>query len=414
MTSGQDRRCRFCAAPLDHVLVDLGRTALANRNLRPDEVGNEQTYPLVARVCDSCWLVQVDDSVPPDAIFSDYDYFSAMSDSWVAHASAYTHTMIERFGLGSQSRVVEVASNDGYLLQHFVDAGIPVLGIEPAANVAETARAKNVPTEIAFFGVESAKALAARGVAADLTAANNVLAHVPAMNDFVSGFTTILKPQGVATFEFPHVLNLIERLQFDTIYHEHFSYLSLLMTERLFEANGLRIFDVEELPTHGGSLRIYACKTDAAHALTSRVVALRAREKAANLHALRGYEGFAPRVALARKAFKAFLAKAKAENRKVAAYGAAAKGNTFLSFCGVTPNDIIEVYDRNSVKQDKLLPGTHIPIVHPDRMTSTRPDYLIVLPWNLITEVRYTMRHLGEWNGRFVTAIPFVQTWSAN
>lgn len=414
MTTTQPvRRCRFCGAPLDHVFVDLGCTALANRNLLPADIASEQTYPLIARVCGACYLVQVDDSVPPDSLFSDYDYFSSVSDSWVAHAGVYAAEMIDRFSLGPRSLVVEVASNDGYLLRHFVKAGIPVLGIEPAANVAETARAQNIPTEVAFFGAALAKGLVERGLQADLTAANNVLAHVPAIGDFVSGFATILKPQGVATFEFPHVLNLIERLQFDTIYHEHFSYLSLLTTERVFGANGLRVFDVEKIPTHGGSLRIFACREDAGHQTTPRVVALREREHEAGLDGHRGYEGFAERVEEVKQGFKTFLAEAKAHDRTVAAYGAAAKGNTFLNVCGATTDDIIEVYDRGTAKQGKTLPGTHIPIVEPERMRSTKPDYLVVLPWNLLDEVRQTMRHLGDWGGRFVVAIPRIQTFDA-
>ena len=401
--------CRFCHAPLDQVLVDLGSTPLANRNLRPGEEAAERSFPLIARVCDECHLVQVDDSVPPDAIFSDYDYFSSMSDGWVAHAKAYAAAMTARFGLGASSLVVEVASNDGYLLQHFVKAGIPVLGIEPAANVAAVAEKIGVPTEVAFFGAGTARELVARGLSADLTAANNVLAHVPAIADFASGFAILLKPQGVATFEFPHVLNLIEKLQFDTIYHEHFSYLSLLAVERVFEASGLRVFDVEEIPTHGGSLRIFACRSDAAHATTPAVAALRVRETAARLDARAGYEGYAEKVAAVKAGFLAFLAKAKAEGRKVAAYGAAAKGNTFLNFCGVGEGAIVEVYDRAASKQGKLLPGTHVPIVDPARMRETRPDYMIILPWNISHEVRTSMRHLGEWGGKFVVAVPDIR-----
>lgn len=408
------RPCRFCAAPLDHVLVDLGRTALANRNLRPGEEPSEQTYPLVARVCDRCFLIQVDAVVPPDAIFSDYDYFSAVSESWVAHAKRYVDMAIKRFNLGQQSLVLEVASNDGYLLQHMVQAGIPVLGIEPAANVAEAARARGVPTQCLFFGRKTAEALRSQGIAADLTIANNVLAHVPAIGDFAAGFAAILKPDGVATFEFPHVLNLIEQLQFDTIYHEHFSYLSLITVERIFSAAGLRVFDVEDLPTHGGSLRVYACRANASHAETPHVATLRQRERAAHLDSLAGYTGFAAQVETVKQSFRAFLAEAKGSGKHVAAYGAAAKGNTFLNVCGTTSGDIIEVYDRNVVKQGKLLPGTHIPIVPPDRMAATRPDYLLILPWNLAAEISGTMRHLGDWGGRFVTAVPRVSIFAAD
>ena len=407
------RPCRFCAAPLAHVLVDLGHMALANRNLRPGEEPSEQAYPLVARVCDRCFLVQVDEVVPPDAIFTDYDYFSAVSETWVAHAKRYVDMAIKRFDLGPQSLVLEVASNDGYLLQHVVQAGIPVLGVEPATNVAEAARARGVPTECLFFGRETAEALRSRGFAADLTIANNVLAHVPAIGDFAAGFAAILKPHGVSTFEFPHVLNLVEQLQFDTIYHEHFSYLSLIAVERVFATAGLRVFDVETLPTHGGSLRLYACLDDASHAETPRLAAMRQRERAAHLDSVAGYAGFAARVETVKQDFHAFLAEAKRTGKSVAGYGAAAKGNTFLNACGATQNDIIEVYDRNAVKQGKLLPGTHIPIVSPDRMAVTRPDYLVILPWNLAEEVASTMRHLGEWGGRFVTAVPRVKIFSA-
>jgi SAM-dependent methyltransferase len=407
------RQCRFCRAPLTHVLVDLGQTALANRNLRRDEIDREKRYPLIVRVCGHCFLVQVDDSVPPDAIFSDYDYFSSYSDSWVAHAASYAADMIVRFGVGPTSQVIEVASNDGYLLQHFVKAGIPVLGIEPAANVVEVARRKNVPTEVAFFGAETARGLVSRGIRADLTVANNVLAHVPAINDFVSGFADILKPEGVATFEFPHLLNLLERLQFDTIYHEHFSYLSLLTTERIFAANNLRVFDVEEIATHGGSLRLFVCRRDAAHETTSRVITLRQHEHEAGLDTIHGYEGFADKVEGVKRGFREFLAAAKAEGRSIAAYGAAAKGNTFLNVCGTTAADIVEVYDRSDAKQGKILPGTHIPIVDPARMQITKPDYLLVLPWNLLDEIKWAMSHLREWGGQFVVAIPRIQRFDA-
>ena len=412
-TPGGVPSCRFCATSLGQVFVDLGRTALANRNLRPEEVASEQLYPLVARVCEACFLVQVDESVPPDAIFSDYDYFSSMSDGWVAHAGAYARAMQGRFGLGAASQVVEVASNDGYLLQHFAAAGVPVLGIEPAANVAAAARARGVPTETAFFGRATAERLVARGVRADLMAANNVLAHVPAIGDFVAGFAMLLKPEGVATFEFPHLLNLIEQVQFDTIYHEHFSYLSLLTTERVFAANGLRVFDVEVLPTHGGSLRVFACRTGASHATEGRVEQLRERERGAGLDTPEGYQGFAEGVARVRADFLAFLSEVKSSGRRLAAYGAAAKGNTFLNVCGATRADLIEVYDRSPAKQGKLLPGTHVPIVDLERLRVTKPDYLLVLPWNLIDEVRSTMAELGEWGGTFVTAVPAMRFYSA-
>ncbi|MFO1102255.1 MAG: class I SAM-dependent methyltransferase [Methylocystis sp.] len=400
--------CRFCGAPLNHDFVDLGSTPLANSYVTEEEIarGLDRSFPLHARVCDACFLVQVDAPVSSEAIFSDYAYFSSYSDSWVAHARRYADAMIERFGLGPRSLVIEVASNDGYLLQHFIARGVPVLGVEPAANVAEAARARGVPTEVAFFGKETARKLAARGVAADLTAANNVLAHVPDIGDFVAGFAEILKPDGVATFEFPHVLNLIRELQFDTIYHEHFSYLSLVAVERVLAANGLVAFDVEELPTHGGSLRLYVCRKGASHAPTPRLEAARSAERAARLDAIEGYAGFAEKVEAVKASFLNFLARAKAEGKTVAAYGAAAKGNTFLNVCGVNANDIVCVYDRSAAKQGKLLPGSHIPIRAPETIGETRPDYLVILPWNLREEIMGQMADIRSWGGKFVTAVP--------
>jgi SAM-dependent methyltransferase len=400
--------CRFCGENLEHDLVDLGSTPLANSYVTQEDVARERdkAYPLHARVCSSCFLVQVDAPVSPKDIFSDYAYFSSYSDSWVEHARSFANAMIARFGLSGSSLVVEVASNDGYLLQHFVAAGIPVLGIEPAANVAETARAKNVPTEVAFFGVETAKRLAAQGVAADLTVANNVLAHVPDVGDFVAGFAIILKPEGVASFEFPHILNLIRELQFDTIYHEHFSYLSLVAVERILDACGLRAFDVEELSTHGGSLRLFVCHATARHETTDRLLALRAKEKSARLGELDGYLGFAEKVEGVKRSFLKFLARAKAEGKRVAAYGAAAKGNTFLNVCGVGSKDIVCVFDRSAAKQGRLLPGSHIPIRAPHEIRDVAPDYMVILPWNLRDEISRQMSVIGEWGGKLVTALP--------
>ncbi len=411
----QTPACRFCGAPLKHDFVNLGSTPLANSYVRADEIaqGLDRSFPLHARVCGACFLVQVDAPVSSEAIFSDYAYFSSYSDSWVAHARRYADAMIERFGLGPQSLVVEVASNDGYLLQHFMARGVPVLGVEPAANVAETARAKGVPTEVAFFGRETARKLAARGLAADLTAANNVLAHVPDIGDFVAGFAEILKPDGVATFEFPHVLNLIRELQFDTIYHEHFSYLSLVAVERVLAASGLVAFDVEELPTHGGSLRLFVCRKGAVHAPTPRLEAARSAERAASLDAIEGYAGFAEKVEAVKTSFLNFLARAKAEGKTVAAYGAAAKGNTFLNVCGVNANDIVCVYDRSAAKQGKFLPGSHIPIRAPESIGERRPDYLVILPWNLREEIVAQMAEIREWGGKFVTAVPETRVFDA-
>jgi len=406
MTDRPTPSCRFCNAPLGRVFVDLGLSPLANRNLRPDEVSRERKYPLVVRLCDACLLVQADDSVPPGDIFSDYDYFSSFSPGFVAHARRYCEAMKSRFNLGPQSFVVEVASNDGYLLKHFVDMGVRALGVEPAANVAEAARKVGVPTEVAFFGVETARTLAQKHGKADLTAANNVLAHAPDTRDFVAGFREILKPEGVSTFEFPHVMNLIDEVQFDTIYHEHFFYLSLVVSERLMASAGLRVFDVEEIPTHGGSLRLFVCHAAATHAPTERLEALRRKEAAHGLDRVEGYEGFAERVARSKSSFLEFVRTAKAEGKTIAAYGAAAKGNTFLNFCGVGNESIAAVYDMNPAKQGKLTPGTHIPIRAPSTIGDLRPDYLVILPWNIADEVRQSMAHVKEWGCRFVTAIP--------
>jgi SAM-dependent methyltransferase len=406
MTARPTPPCRFCGAPLERVFVDLGLSPLANRNLRPEEIAHEKKYPLVVRVCESCLLVQADDSAPPEDIFTDYDYFSSFSQGFVAHARRYCEAMRERFALGADSFVVEVASNDGYLLRHFVEMGVRALGVEPAANVAQAARASGVPTEVAFFGVETARALAARHGRADLTAANNVLAHAPDTRDFVGGFAEILKPQGVATFEFPHVMNLIDEAQFDTIYHEHFFYLSLVAVERIMASAGLRVFDVEEIPTHGGSLRLFVCHEAASHAPTPRLEALRGKERARGLDSVEGYAGFAARVAEAKASFLQFVGEAQAQGKTIAAYGAAAKGNTFLNYCGVGREAIAAIYDRNPAKQGKLAPGTHIPILPPEAIDDLRPDYLVILPWNIAEEVRRSMTHVESWGCRFVTAIP--------
>jgi SAM-dependent methyltransferase len=406
--------CRFCGTLLEHDFVDLGATPLANSYVTLADIaeGRDTAFPLHARVCPSCFLVQVDASVSPESIFSDYAYFSSYSDSWVEHARNYAKEMIDRFYLDRSSLVVEIASNDGYLLKHFVSSGIPVLGIEPAANVAEVARAKNVPTEIMFFGAKTAKELAGRGLAADLTAANNVLAHVPDIADFIAGFPLILKPEGVATFEFPHILNLIRDVQFDTIYHEHFSYLSLVSVERILAAAGLRAFDVEESPTHGGSLRLFVCNVSAGHAATDRLPRLREKEKGAKLHELAGYLGFSGKVEAVKRSFLEFLAQAKAEGKSVAAYGAAAKGNTFLNVCGVDSTDISCVFDRSPAKQGKYLPGSHIPIRTPEAARELAPDYLVILPWNLRDEISRSMAFIAGWGGKFVTALPSTRIFS--
>ncbi|MEW6016576.1 MAG: class I SAM-dependent methyltransferase [Pseudomonadota bacterium] len=401
--------CRFCRSPLTHTLVDLGLQPLANSNLTAAELaaGTERTYPLHARVCASCFLVQVDDPVAADEIFdSGYAYFSSYSASWVEHARRYSEAMIARFGLGPDSLVVEVASNDGYLLQHFKVAGVPVLGIEPTANTAQAAIDKGVPTEVMFFNGETGRELAARGVRADLMAANNVLAHVPDIGGFVAGFREVLKPEGVLTFEFPHFLNMLELVQFDTIYHEHFSYLSLLAVAQVLRANGLRAFDVELLPTHGGSLRLFCAHEASSHPETDALKTLRAREAAAGLHKLETYEGYAARVDAVRDSFLAFLRQAKADGKSVAAYGAAAKGNTFLNYAGVGADDLIAAFDANPHKQGRYLPGSHVPILAPERVAEVKPDYLLILPWNLKDEIMAQLAYIRAWGGRFVIASP--------
>jgi SAM-dependent methyltransferase len=404
--------CRFCRAPLTRTFLDLGEQPLANSYLTPEQLaaGNEPVFPLHTRVCDRCFLVQADHDVPAEAIFDEgYAYFSSFSPGWVEHARRYAEAMIERFGLGPESLVVEVASNDGYLLKHFLAKDVPVLGIEPTANTAEAARAIGVRTDVVFFNADTGRKLAARGDRADLMAANNVLAHVPDLNAFVGGFPHVLKPQGVLTFEFPHLLNLIELVQFDTIYHEHYSYLSLLAVEQVLGAHGLRVFDVEQLTTHGGSLRLFCCHRAAGHEETDGLRAVRAAETAAGLNRPETYDGFAARVEAVCVSFRAFLQAAKDDGQAVAAYGAAAKGNTFLNHCGVTRDDIVEVYDANPAKQDRYLPGSHVPIRAPDAVKATRPDYVVILPWNLKDEITRQLAFIRDWGGRFVVASPATQ-----
>ena len=401
--------CRFCRTPLVHTFLDLGRQPLANSYLTAGQLaaGTERAYPLHVRVCHKCFLVQADDAVPADAIFDDaYAYFSSYSTSWVAHAKAYAAAMTGRFGLGPESLVVEVASNDGYLLQHFVEMDIPVLGVEPTANTAQAAIARGVRTEVAFFGEATGRRIAARSGRADLMAANNVLAHVPDIGDFVAGFRELLKDEGVLTFEFPHLLNLIQKVQFDTIYHEHFSYLSLLAVEQVLRAKGLRPFDVERLPTHGGSLRLFCCHLGSGHEETGALAAQRDEEQAAGFGRIESYAGFAPRVEAVRDSFRAFLAAEKAAGRRVAAYGAAAKGNTFLNYCGTTSDDVVAVFDASLAKQGRFLPGSHLPILSPAAVAEIRPDDLIILPWNLKDEIIGQMAFIRDWGGRFVTASP--------
>jgi SAM-dependent methyltransferase len=401
--------CRFCRAPLVRTFLDLGQQPLANSYLTPAQLasGGEPVFPLHTRVCDRCFLVQADHDVPAEAIFDGaYAYFSSFSPGWVEHARRYAEAMIERFDLGPESLVVEVASNDGYLLKHFLARDIPVLGIEPTGNTAEAASAIGVRTEVVFFNAQTGQALAARGDRADLMAANNVLAHVPDLNEFVAGFRHVLKPEGVLTFEFPHLLNLIRKVQFDTIYHEHYSYLSLLAVEQVLAAHDLRAFDVELLPTHGGSLRLFCALRASGHSETDALRALRETEAQAGLDRPQTYDGFAPRVAAVRESFRGFLAQARSEGRTLAAYGAAAKGNTFLNYCGTTAADIVCAFDANPAKQGRYLPGSHIPILSPQAVAEVRPNYLLILPWNLTDEITRELAYIGDWGGRFVVASP--------
>lgn len=401
-------KCRFCQDDLTETLVDLGSMPLANSYLKhEDDMASEKSYPLHARVCGSCFLVQVEDAVPAEEIFSDYAYFSSYSDSWVAHAKKYCEKLTDRLDLSESSLVMEVASNDGYLLQHFVSRNIPVLGIEPAANVAKVAEAAGIKTEVAFFGAETANRLVSQGLKADLVAANNVMAHVPDINDFIEGFRIILKENGVFTIEFPHLLNLINKTQFDTIYHEHYSYLSLLTVEKILAAHGLKVFDVEELPTHGGSLRVFACHADSGRfEVQDGLTAVREKEQKAGLDDLAGYRGFTPKVEAVRRALLDFLHSEKSKGRKVAAYGAAAKGNTLLNYCKIDAGLIDFVVDRNPEKQDTFLPGSHIPVFSPEKVWQEKPDFLLILPWNLADEISSDMAAIKDWGGRFAVPVP--------
>jgi 2-polyprenyl-3-methyl-5-hydroxy-6-metoxy-1,4-benzoquinol methylase len=402
--------CRFCGASLRTTMVDLGMSPLANAYLTAEQLHQmEPFYPLRVYVCVHCWLVQLEAFTAPESIFTDYAYFSSYSDSWLQHAEAYVAMAMQRFGLNATSQVVEIASNDGYLLQYFVTQGIPVLGIEPAANVAAAAQQRGISTLVQFFGEGLAKQLVAHGTQADLIVGNNVLAHVPQLNDFVGGLKLLLKPHGVMTLEFPHLLRLIAEKQFDTIYHEHFSYFSLRTVCAVFAAHGLTLFDVEELPTHGGSLRIYARhREDTSHPVDPRVADLLTREEAAGLQCVETYLAFAEEVKATKRRCLAFFLQAKQQEKNLAGYGAPAKGNTLLNYLGVRTDFLDYTVDRSPHKQGHFLPGTHIPILHPDMITTTKPDYLVILPWNLQAEIRQQMAHIREWGGQFVTLIPDV------
>jgi hypothetical protein len=402
-------KCRHCQASLTLSLIDLGAAPPSNAYLNQQTLhAPEKHFPLRVLVCTECWLVQTEDYAGAGELFSsDYAYFSSFSTTWLKHAEKYVADMATRFGLDASSHIVEVAANDGYLLQYAKARGIPCLGIEPTTSTADAARAKGIEIIEEFFGVKLAQQLAAQGRQADLTAANNVLAHVPDVNDFVRGFAALLKPAGVSTFEFPHLLRLIAEHQFDTIYHEHYSYLSLTAAMRIFERNGLSVFDVEELPTHGGSLRVYAQHKEIGGYETSPNVAkLLDREMAAGMKSIEFYAGFQGKANRVKNDFLAFLIEAQRAHKTVVGYGAAAKGNTLMNYAGVRPDLLSYVVDRNPAKQDKFLPGCRLPIVAEERLKQTRPDYVVILPWNLRTEVVEQLAYIREWGGQFVTAVP--------
>jgi SAM-dependent methyltransferase len=405
--------CRSCGATLRHTFVNLGMSPLANSYVKPEQLNQtEPVYPLHAYVCAECFLVQLKSIAKPEDIFSDYAYFSSYSDTWVEHARAYTDAVTKRFGLNGKSWVVEIASNDGYLLQFFVAKGVAVLGIEPAANVAQAAIQKSIPTMVRFFGEDIARDLAMQGKQADLIIGNNVLAHVPDLNGFVRGMKFLLDKNGVITLEFPHLMRLMEENQFDTIYHEHFSYFSLVTIRKLFSRHGLKVFDVEELTTHGGSLRIYAGhEDDDLKPIGKRVDDLLSREEKAGLTYLEHYLAFGEQVKETKRKFLEFLIAAKREKKFVVGYGAPAKGNTLLNYCGVGSDLINYTVDRSPHKQGRFLPGTHIPIYSPDRIRETMPDYLLILPWNLKDEIMDQMKCIKQWNGRFVVPIPEVRLY---
>lgn len=402
--------CRLCDAELTRTFVDLGMSPLCESYLAKEQLDEaEKFYPLHVRLCDACLLVQIPAYVSGEHIFSDYAYFSSYSDSWVAHAKRYADAMIGRLGLTPDSLVTEVASNDGYLLQHFLARGIPVQGVEPAANVAEAARARGIPTEVQFLGAATGLQIAERNGQADLVAANNVFAHVPDIRGFAAGLRGLVKDTGLVTLEFPHLLRLIERRQYDTIYHEHFSYLSLLTSSRALATAGLRVVDVEELGTHGGSLRVYARPEAQAGEPSTRVKAVLGEEEAAGLHTVAGHEGFAAEVLKIKSDLLEFLLNAASEGRSVAGYGAPGKGNTLLNHCGIRSDLMAYTVDRSPVKQGMFLPGTHIPIYAPERLAETRPDYVLVLPWNLREEISGQLEYVRSWGGRLVFPIPALE-----
>ena len=403
------RLCRSCGHVLEHVFVDLGLSPISNALRRPDQAGDaEAFYPLRTFVCEACKLVQIQDVETREAHFhGDYSYFSSYSVSWLRHAEAYAAMMVDRFAIGPSSQVVEIASNDGYLLQYFKARGVPVLGVDPASNCAEAAeRERGVPTLTRFFGVDLARELVAENRGADLIVANNVLAHVPDLNDFVGGFATLLRHGGVITVEFPHLLQLIESNYFDTIYHEHYSYLSLLAVERLFARHGLEVFDLEELSTHGGSLRLFAAHRGEHPAASGRVTEFRRREAEAGLDRLSAYADFAAKVRATKRAFLSLLIGLKNAGASIVGYGAPAKGATLLNYCGVRSDFLDYTVDANPHKQGLLLPGAGVPVLAPQRIFETRPDYVLILPWNLKDEIMTQMKAIEAWGGRFILPLP--------
>jgi 2-polyprenyl-3-methyl-5-hydroxy-6-metoxy-1,4-benzoquinol methylase len=414
MELGRKSTCRFCGENLRHTFVDLGMSPLCESYLSIEQLNQmEPFYPLHVFVCDNCFLVQLEEFVSPEFIFTEYAYFSSYADTWLQHCKTYTQAVTERFQLGKDSLVVEVGSNDGYLLQYFIENNIPVLGIEPAKNVAKVALEKGIPTLVEFFGSKLALQLREQGKQADLIAGNNVLAQVPTLNDFVEGMKILLKPHGVITIEFPHLMCLMAENQFDTIYHEHFSYFSFITAEKIFAAHDLVLFDVEELSTHGGSLRIYARHvTDTVKSVTQRVTELRAKEINAGLDKIAHYSAFGEQVKETKRKLLGFLIEAKRAGKKIAGYGAPGKGNTMLNYCGVRTDFLDYTVDRNPYKHGKFLPGTHIPIFPPEKIKETRPDFVLILPWNFKDEIMHQIAYIREWGGQFVVAVPELKIFS--
>jgi len=408
------KECRFCKSELNRIMIDLGETPVSNSFLDKNQLRtNEKKYPLCAYVCKKCFLVQLEEYVSPENIFRDYAYFSSFSDTWLKHAKDYTSMITKRFHFNEDSQIIEIASNDGYLLQFFKEKNFPVLGIEPAANVAKSAIEKGIPTLTEFFNSKTAKRLKQSGKETNLIIGNNVLAHVPNLNDFVEGLKILLKPTGIITMEFPHLLQLMKYTQFDTIYHEHFSYLSLLTTQKIFSHHGLTIFDVEEIPTHGGSLRIYAKHFENYELrINPKVKELLEKEIDFGLTKISTYTNFSEKVQIVKKKLRDFVKQAKNERKTIVCYGAAAKGNTLLNFCDINYSQIDYVVDLNPQKQGLYLPGSHIPIKSPDQIKKTKPDYVLILPWNLKEEIISEMGFIHNWGGKFVVPIPEVKIYS--